>query len=87
MHLVPVPASYITSPFTGYPKTVNITKESMKIALLFPSSLAVTITCPCGSDTCLAIFLENILSVRLADVATHIQRLMPETCLKSSGRS
>lgn len=32
------------------------TKESMKIALLFPSSLAVTITCLCGSDTYLAIF-------------------------------
>lgn len=72
MHLVPVPASYVTSPFTGYPKTVNITKESMKIALLFPSSLAVTITCHCGSDTCLAIFLDNILSMKFVDVATHL---------------
>ena len=61
----------------------------MRTALLFPISLAVTLTCLCGSDTCLAIFLDNILQVRFVDVATHIQRLYATDLLKiqSSRRS
>lgn len=57
----------------------------MRTALLFTISLAVTLTCLCGSDTCLAIFLDNILQVRFVDVATHIKDFMPQTCLKYRG--